>query len=448
MMEDNKSFIIKPFPVFKKVYKFPILQKLKFSRLLNIFKQLDPLEPQHSRIICDLIDPNNPNNEYASVFLKYFFNIVLKDNNFQDSPDDNWEVTAEKERFDIRIRNQDNSKIIIIENKSNWAGDQPNQLYRYWYLGIHQIQKDKKDNVNLYNKIIYLSPSENKKYDDQSKTRPKDPRVLNLTEYSQDQNLPEYLDKDPFIKDENKLIKIVYFQPTIVDWLDECINYLEKENKKANTYYYLLQYKDFWRDTMTEEMIKQVEMHFKDFQQWSIFNEWAKEIEQIKTALFRSLKDALNKCFRVDNVNDEWTFEPRGNNNWEYDWYLKEKEFDKDNLRIWLSQQSLALWINPNTLNLAKGKELLRTEKYSKINGAFERLDDPPLNELNPTVSIEVGNFKFNDTDNGHISPEEFTWYCHYETDLVVKQILRKINRFREPEVTNLIKKLIKEIPK
>jgi len=434
-MIKKNVFEIDLFPVLKKTYSIPIFPKLKYSRNLNAFKQLNPSETQHSKIICDLIAPNNQNNEDAGLFLKLFFEIVLKDNNFQNNPNDIWEVTAEKERYDIRIRNKDNSKIIIIENKSNWAEDKDNQLYRYWYFGIHKPQENIE---NPYCKILYLSPSDYKPYSKQSITRPENPNDLGLIEYSSD--LPMCLDE--------KMIKTVFYQSDISQWLDACINVLENDlKKKANTYYYLLQYKDFWRDTMANEIVQQVEEHFKGMNQWNSFVELANQKQLIITTWLLSLKNALHKCFLVDNVNDKWGFESLGNYNWDYYWFLN--EFGRDSLRIWLYQQTIFLWINPETLDLAKGKELLKAIKYSKIIGAFENTEKSYLNEpQNSWVFAEIGNFVLNDIEDNHIPLDKFAWYSHYNTEVVVEQILRKINRFREPEITDLLKELIIEIKK
>jgi hypothetical protein len=419
----------------KREYSILIFPKQNYSRNLNSFKQLSPSEPQHSKILCDLINPNNQDNEDAILFLKLFFEIVLADNNFQYDPNDIWEVTAEKEKYDIRIKNKDNSKIIIIENKSNWAKDQNNQLYRYWYFGIYKPQESID---NPYCKILYLSPSDYKQYSKQSITRPENPNDLGLTEYNSD--LPMYLNE--------KMIKTVFYQLTISRWLDACINVFEDDLKeKANTYYYLLQYKDFWRDIMADEIVQQVEEHFKNKAQWDSFNELVTKKQIIICTWFLSLRNALNKCFIVDNVNDKWGFDYWGNNNWDYCWYLN--KFGRDSLRIWMIQQSIHLWINPEVLDLARGKELLRTRKYAKIIGAFECTEESHLNEpQNPLVFIERGNFVFNDTDDHHIPTDKFAWYSHYNTEVVVEQILRKINRFREPEITELLESLINEILK
>jgi hypothetical protein len=198
---------------------------IRYIEKINIFEQLDPKEPKHSLIISSILDPKGKHG-YGNLFLKLFFKIFpLEPMNISD--DDIWEVTAEKERFDIRIRNINNTKIIIIENKSNWAIDQDNQLYRYWYNGIYLMQRQYEQvNIPVFSKILYLSPSDYKQPTIQSISRPND----------WDKNLPEKLPVD--------IIKIVYFKEHMVDWLNLCISSV---NKKDDISFYLSQYKEFWR---------------------------------------------------------------------------------------------------------------------------------------------------------------------------------------------------------
>jgi hypothetical protein len=189
---------------------------------INFFQQVYPSETQHSMILGELLSPNGQHNR-GYTFLELFFKNVIKDIPFNNK--DTWIVTVEKERYDIRIRNLDNSTIIILENKSNQAGDQPNQLYRYWYHGIYGIQNKIKANKTKYGKILYISPRYGKEPDDQTQLPPKELLDLNLV-------IP------------NNVISTIYFQKGIDKWLEECLNVVVKD---SDIFYYLKQYKDFWR---------------------------------------------------------------------------------------------------------------------------------------------------------------------------------------------------------
>ena len=103
---------------------------------------------------------------------------------------------------------------VIIENKSNWARDQPNQLYRYWYENIHKREED--CCTDYYSKhpeykIVYLVPDEVKHISANSILRPVD-----YTEY-----LPEELPME---------LKVLTFHEDIPKWLGECMKGLPAEN--------------------------------------------------------------------------------------------------------------------------------------------------------------------------------------------------------------------------
>jgi hypothetical protein len=198
--------------------RFPVIHK---PVGINIFAQTKPSETQHSKILCEILNPKGKHG-LDNKLLEIFFRTVLPEIPFNDK--ETWIVTSEVERYDVMIRNMDNSIIIIIENKSNNAGDQPNQLYRYWYNGIYKKQSKLKIE-NCYAKIIYISPSYNKNPDEQT--------LLSSKSYG-----------DHVLSVPENIVKTIFFHDEIDKWLEECINGIEF---KSDNYYYLKQYKDFWR---------------------------------------------------------------------------------------------------------------------------------------------------------------------------------------------------------
>jgi hypothetical protein len=200
--------------------------KINIQKNINIFQLLDPKETQQSRIIGTLINPMERHG-YGKIFLQLFFKYVLNDSNFIYSDEDKWIITIEKEgRFDIRIRNQINSKIIIVENKSDEAGDKENQLYRYWHNGIYKPQSILPNTITSFKKILYLSPGDWKRPDKQTVKRPE----------NYDLSSPETIPDD--------IVKTVYFDNEIVEWLSACMMIVDKYSEM---YYCLKQYQDFWR---------------------------------------------------------------------------------------------------------------------------------------------------------------------------------------------------------
>ena len=81
-------------------------------------------ETKHSRIIAFLLNPDAPHGQG-----KLFLNLFLERLELKNYEDDHWKVYAEKGNADVLIQSTyPIRKTIIIENKSNWAEDQSNQL--------------------------------------------------------------------------------------------------------------------------------------------------------------------------------------------------------------------------------------------------------------------------------------------------------------------------------
>lgn len=96
-----------------------------------------------------------------------FINLLLKRINVNYGENDEWISTAETGRVDVMLKRYNPHSVIIIENKSNWAGDQPNQLYRYWFENIHRSDNDLLPEFYSKHqeyKIVYLVPNKYKKY--------------------------------------------------------------------------------------------------------------------------------------------------------------------------------------------------------------------------------------------------------------------------------------------
>lgn len=166
-------------------------------------------EPIHSRILHFFLS-NNPMHGQGYLFIELF----LKRVGIAIQKDDEWMSTAEAGRVDVMLKRFYPRSVVIIENKSNWANDQPNQLYRYWYQNIHHCEGDCQCEYYSYHpeyKIVYLVPNKDKMLSDNSLERPSD--------------YPEYL------PDKLPITPIVFsFEEEVSDWLTECISSLPKEN--------------------------------------------------------------------------------------------------------------------------------------------------------------------------------------------------------------------------
>ena len=115
----------------------------------------------HSRLIANLLNPYGTHGQ-KHLFLNIFLDMLEIERN-NDS--DHWTVTAETGRIDILLKRDNPHSVIIIENKSNYAIDQDNQMYRYWHQEIYQAMKSRNlpDDYILtpspkFYQLIYLSP--------------------------------------------------------------------------------------------------------------------------------------------------------------------------------------------------------------------------------------------------------------------------------------------------
>jgi hypothetical protein len=174
-------------------------------------------ETMHSKLIKFLLDPTASHGQEKKFLIEF---LKLLD---VEKPEEGiWSVTAEQGRIDILLKRNKPSSAIIVENKSNWAEDKPNQLYRYWYQEIYNTTRETKKefyerNRNKY-QILYLSPNENKKYEEQSVTKP-----IDLT----DNHLPKRVPIE---------IKTTYYNTFFQRWLENCKKQLPETNHRIREY--------------------------------------------------------------------------------------------------------------------------------------------------------------------------------------------------------------------
>ena len=193
----------------------------KNSYLYNPLNDIPIKEPVHSKILAKLLNPNAEHGQ-SNLFLKTFLNYIK----IKDPEKGTWIVTAETGRIDILLKRFDPLSIIIIENKSNDAEDQPNQLYRYWFQEIYK-RKNKIEYPEEYFQIIYLPASSYKKPTLNSLSKPVD--LENM------KNLPDIIPIKP---------KLLRFNPDITNWLKNSLSKLDKENYRMKEF--LTLYIELW----------------------------------------------------------------------------------------------------------------------------------------------------------------------------------------------------------
>jgi hypothetical protein len=183
-------------------------------------------ESMHSYLLCFLLNPYAEHG-YEKLFLKEF----LKELEIEVNEDDHWVVTAEVGRIDILLKRKSPKTTVIIENKSNYAVDQENQLYRYWHQEIYYPNRYRNDvleitkNSNNF-QIIYLTPADWKLPSNNSLEKP---------EWLTDENLPDKLLFEP---------KIFLFSEHIVNWLTNCLTFVSPTNHRLREF--VKQYIELW----------------------------------------------------------------------------------------------------------------------------------------------------------------------------------------------------------
>lgn len=186
-------------------------------------------ETLHSRLLHFLLSDDELHGQSNKFMIKFLERAGI------DNPaTGKWHITAEEGRVDVMLRRENPRSIVVVENKSNWAGDQPNQLYRYWYQNIHHCPEDFNSgyysNNNQY-RIIYLAPNRNKAYSDQTCSRP------GREFFGSDEDFdmaPEYLPLTP---------EVWAFNDELQRWLDECMELLDTTNQPVREY--IRQYKEY-----------------------------------------------------------------------------------------------------------------------------------------------------------------------------------------------------------
>ena len=129
-------------------------------------------EPKHSKIVAYFLNPS-ANHGLGTLFLNSFLKKIEID--FDENIKYDWVITTEDKDADIVIKATSPQRIsVVIENKSNEAKDQANQLYRYWYDHIytfHGKDLNKAENKQI-SRLVYLSGFSGKTYIEKSIEKP------------------------------------------------------------------------------------------------------------------------------------------------------------------------------------------------------------------------------------------------------------------------------------
>lgn len=192
-------------------FRFEIFEQTKreydllLSSDFDVFDYIAPDENRLSDIIRDLLDPKGKHGQ-RDIFLNLFLErFEIEDKGFSKFER---ELTIEKGRIDIFIKNDDGTYAIIIENKP-WTWDQEKQIARYCEYGEKKFQ-------NNY-VAVYISKDGSPP-----------------SEYS----IPEKDRKK--LEEEAKLITISYCSG-IRDWIQDCYEKCKSDKFR----HFLLNFKEY-----------------------------------------------------------------------------------------------------------------------------------------------------------------------------------------------------------
>lgn len=170
-------------------------------------------ETCQSRLLKFLLEANGMHGQ-GSLFLWLFLKrlgIRVSD----DFRKEHWTVLTEEGRIDVLLTRTYPLSVVVIENKSNWAIDQPNQLYRYWLRAIYPRTQETDrafyEREKARFRIVYLAPDDGKVPDGQTRKRPS---CLHSP-------LPAVLPME---------VDVRTFDGFICQWLGDCIQALPPEN--------------------------------------------------------------------------------------------------------------------------------------------------------------------------------------------------------------------------
>lgn len=216
---------------FKSVKENAVEHNRKYSCNFNPLHEFVKLnETMHSKMLAYLLNPVAGHGQ-KDLFLQDFLKFI----GIANPELGQWIVTAEKDRVDIMLKRREPNSVVLIENKSNGAIDQPNQLYRYWHKEMYRNPEYSKEKVNYY-KIIYLPGDESKIPCESSLRKPDNCLGYDVFVLEEEhKKLPEEI---PLKYD------YLTFETDIANVLRDCMKKLPEENHRLREF--ILQYLEIW----------------------------------------------------------------------------------------------------------------------------------------------------------------------------------------------------------
>jgi len=188
---------------------------------------------------------------------------------------------------------------------------------------------------------------------------------------------------------------------------------------------------------MTPELINQSVLLFDTFDKWNAFIELSNGRGEIRKRYFEKLKSQLLNHFSKD-VNQYWRFSII--NNEQYRCFLS--DYGQESICLFWCVDDLKLWCNPQLFDAALARELLNTPEFNPILNCFDYIDTLSSPNLHHFCE-EKHRFIFEDSTSyiatNESNHDKLSWFAGNKTEEMTVHIAAQINKFRTPEITELL---------
>jgi hypothetical protein len=197
---------------------------------------------------------------------------------------------------------------------------------------------------------------------------------------------------------------------------------------------------------MNEEILAQAMALFDTPEKWNAFLELSYNRDLLRDRWYGCL---LQKIIELSNITPN--YELWGVikiDNWGVSWYLNEFNWNSVVIHSWAGY-NVRIWLRVSEDKRKNIYELLNTDKFIPLFSCFDKIRTRNIfpNEF-PIEGHISFDFQSNFEGDWTRNALKFSWYAGNETEKVANQILNKINRFRTPEITELLIELNKECVK
>lgn len=394
----------------------------------NPYSKISIREIDHSRLIGDLLNPSGSHGQ-GTLFLYAF----LRHLSIPEFEKGDWKISVETGRVDIMLwRDQPMKSAVLIENKSNNAVDQSNQIYRYWYEQLYLWDKclwdpttSEQDQVRRRRfQVIYLTTDTGRKPSTHSLQCPEKLKSLNL---------PDPLPLEVKTISLSNLTKL---------WIDEADPPVPESNTRLRSF--LKQYHEIWNPMNEHDMTARSVKIFDKLEKWDAFFQIQDEIEKIIEHWRLIGAQAIRAQFKPEH-NRVWTCAEWGNPK-DTRWYLA--ELGPESIGIGFGWEEMELdiffhWESLGKYDLKLAVQLLATEQFSKIRQIFPDNANRPKRLDDGCFASDENFTPYPEATDPVARRRVFAWHAAHEPGKFAKEIAEKIRSIIEDEeITKLIRSL------